>query len=148
MDIPTIINKKNGECEKMKKVRNIILVVLGLGIITVGGYLVTTYVSNTNKNNKVKECVDEGNDFKLIVKDLNGSVNYDSKTDEMKITVKEKDIERYVDKSFNGQYIFGSSKTMAKDNTEKMLEGSKENIEKHLKEDTDIDVKVDINIIK
>ena len=78
----------------MKKVRNIILVVLGLGVITVGGYLGATYVSNANKNNKVKECVDKGNDFNLIVKDLNGSVNYDSKTDEMKITVKEKDIER------------------------------------------------------
>ena len=132
----------------MKKVRNIILVVLGLGVITVGSYLGATYISNTNKNNKVKECVDKGNDFKLIVKDLNGYVNYDSTTDEMKITVKEKDIERYVDKSFDGQYIFKSSKKMAKDNTKIMLENSKENIEKHLKDDTNIDVKVDINIIK
>ena len=132
----------------MKKTRNIILVVLGLGVITVGGYLGAIYVSNTNKNNKVKECIDKGNDFKLIVKDLKGDVNYDSTTDEMKITVKEKDIERYIDNSFDGQYVFESSKKMAKDNTKTMLENSKENIEKHLKDDTNIDVKVDINIIK
>ena len=112
------------------------------------GYLGATYVSNANKNNKVKECVDKGNDFNLIVKDLNGSVDYDSTTDEMKITVKEKDIERYIDNSFDGQYVFESSKKTAKDNTKTMLENSKENIEKHLKDDTNIDVKVDINIIK
>ena len=132
----------------MKKVRNIILVVLGLGVITVGGYLGATYVSNTNKNNKVKECVDKGNDFKLIVKDLNGSVDYNSITDEMKITVKEKDIERYIDNSFNGQYIFESSKKIANDNTKIMLENSKENIEKHIKEDTGIDVEVNVSIIE
>lgn len=103
-------------------------------------------VSDSSKSNKIDDCIKKYEYINHINNDLKGKIEYDDKTNELKIEVKVQDIRNNVnDKNEN---IGEGFKERSVNFEKELLVKSKENIKEYIKYETGIDVEVNVSIIE
>ena len=105
-------------------------------------------VSDSSKSNKIDDCIKKHEYINHITNDLKGKIDYDDKTDELKIEVKVQDIRNNVNDKTKNENIGEGFKESSVDYEKELLVQSKENIKEYIKDETGIDVKVNVSIIE
>ena len=105
-------------------------------------------VSDSSKSNKIDDCIKKYEYINHINNDLKGKIEYDDKTNELKIEVKVQDIRNNVNDKTKNENIGEGFKENSVDFEIDRLGKSEETIKEYIKNETGIDVEVNVSIIE
>ena len=105
-------------------------------------------VSDSSKSNKIDDCIKKHEYIKHITNDLKGKIEYDDKTNELNIEVKMKNIINNVNDKTKNENMGERFKENSVDFEIDRLGKSEKTIKEYIKNETGIDVEVNVSIIE